>query len=180
MTKLLYDEQAVNDSIRELAGKVVEYYAGKNPLFICLLRGGAPFATKLMFEIAKIDPDFHPEMDYLTIGAYGDKREGGAPELINDLTAGTETVGRQAVLIDDTLDKGITAAFAEDYLNDTHNVAAVDLIVLVEKNNQRERFATATMSCFTAGPEWLTGMGLDDTATAKEAHRWANTISIVE
>jgi hypoxanthine phosphoribosyltransferase len=179
MLELLYDEHTVNQRIAEMAAKIVERYKGKDPLFVCLLRGGAPFATKLMFEITKINPTFYPEMDYMIIKTYGDRREGTASELITDLTPDTVKEGRLAVVLDDTLDKGITAAFAEDHLKNIHRVQDVELIVMVEKDIRRERFPTATLSCFTAGPEWLVGMGLDDTATHKEAGRWASDISVI-
>lgn len=179
MQKVLYDEQTVNERIKAMAGEVVERYRGKDVLFVCLLRGGAPFATKLMFEITKLDPGFYPELDYMIIKTYGDRREGSASELVTDLTPATETDGRLAVVLDDTLDKGITASFAADHLKTNHHVRDVELLVMVEKDIPREQFAHATLSCFTAGPEWLVGMGLDDGATGKEAGRWAADISVI-
>ena len=180
MLKLLYDENTVNQRIKEIAAEVVERYNGKDPLFVCLLRGGAPFATKLMFEITKRDPAFNPEMDYMIIKTYGDRREGTASELVTDLTPDTKTEGRLAVVLDDTLDKGITAMFAEDHLKNTHRVSDVELVVMVEKDVPRERWQSASLSCFAAGPEWLVGMGLDDSATAKESGRWASDISVIQ
>ncbi len=179
MKELLYDEATVNQRIKEMAVSAVERYRGKDPLFVCLLRGGAAFATKLMFAMTKVDPAFYPELDYMIIKTYGDRREGTASELVTDLTPATETKGRLAVVLDDTLDKGITATFAADHLKNNHHVADVELLVMVEKDIPREQFAHATMSCFTAGPEWLVGMGLDDNSVGKEAGRWASDISVV-
>ena len=73
---------------------VVERYKDKDPLFVCLLRGGAPFATKLMFEITKVDPSFNPEMDYTIIKTYGNRREGTASELVTDLAPDTQAKDR--------------------------------------------------------------------------------------
>ena len=179
MQKLLYDEATVNQRIKEMATEVVERYRGEDPLFVCLLRGGAPFAMKLMFEITKLDPTFHPEMDYMIIKTYGSGQEGSESQLITDLAPQTKTKDRLAIVLDDTLDRGITAAFVADHLKNNHHVRDVALLVLVEKDVQRDQFAHATLSCFTAGPEWLIGMGLDDGKTGKEVGRWASDITSV-
>lgn len=179
MPKVLFDESSVNERIKAMAAEIVERYRGQDPLFVCLLRGGAPFAMKLMFEITKHDPESYPEMDYMIVRTYGENREGKKSKLVTDLAPHTEKEGRLAVLLDDTLDQGHTATFAADHLKQTHNVRDVELLVLVEKDVQREHWKHATLSCFTAGPEWLIGMGLDDGATAKEAGRWSSDIAVV-
>ncbi|MCA9338387.1 hypothetical protein KC949_02415 [Candidatus Saccharibacteria bacterium] len=177
--EVLYTEKDVDRQIKKMASEVINRYAGTDPLFVCLLRGGAPFAMKLMFEITRQDPTFYPEIDYMIVKTYGDRRTESDSELITDLAPHTNTKGRHAIILDDTLDKGITADFVNDHLRKNHQVSDVDLLVLVEKDVERAQFKHATMSCFTAGPEWLVGMGLDDSASGKEAGRWADYVAVL-
>lgn len=178
--KIIATPKEVSERIHNLAIEVVERYGGQRPLFVCLLRGGAPFAVQLMRDIADFDPHFHPEMDYMTVSTYASERTDSEPKLVMGLAPHTEVAGRTVVLIDDTLDKGITADFARQQLL-TSGAHHVDLIAMVEK--QRDRigrfFESATLAAFSfPGEAWLTGMGLDDTRIAKEANRWTGYIAI--
>lgn len=178
--EVIYTENEVNQRIAKMASNVIERYQGQDPLFVCLLRGGAPFAMKLMFEITRQDPSFNPEIDYMIVKTYGDRRTESPSQLITDLAPHTKSQNRHAIILDDTLDKGITASFVSNHLRTKHKVSGVDLLVLVDKDVARDEFKTATMSCFQAGPEWLVGMGLDDGTAAKEAARWASYIAIAQ
>jgi hypoxanthine phosphoribosyltransferase len=176
--QLIADTAAVSQRIEELATQTIDRYKGKDALFICLLRGGAPFASQLMFAITRQDPNFYPELDYLTIKTYGDERIDATAELVMDLSPSTKANGRLVVLLDDVLDKGITADFAQRHLVDVHQAAIVESIVLIQKNRKRTVYPEATMFGFEAPSDWLTGMGLDDSRIAKEANRWAGYVAI--
>lgn len=175
---LVANEAQVAQRINELAAQVITRYKDKNPLFVCLLRGGAPFATRLMFAIASQAPDFHPEMDYMTVKTYGDERTDKAPELLHDILPTTNVARRQIILLDDVLDKGVTADFASRYIIEHHGASTVDMVVLVQKNRERKTYPQATLWGFEAPDDWLTGMGLDDSRIAKEANRWAGYVAI--
>jgi hypoxanthine phosphoribosyltransferase len=175
---LLASSEQVQARIEELAGEVILRYKGQDPLFVCLLRGGAPFAAQMMFAITRQDPYFYPELDYMTIRTYGDERTSKPAELIMDLSPGTSAAARKVILLDDVLDKGITAEFARGVLTKTHKATEVDLVVLLQKNHKRDHFGDATLYGFESPPDWLTGMGLDDTRIALEANRWAGFVAI--
>jgi len=175
---LLASEDEVAKRIDELAAQIIKQYKDKRPLFVCLLRGGAPFTARLMFAIAKIDPDFHPELDYMTIKTYGNERTSRPPELIADLLPSTEVAGRHVILLDDVLDTGVTADFTHQYMIEHQQAASVDMIVLVQKDVPRQTYPKATLWGFDAPAEWLTGMGMDDARVGKEGNRWAGYIAI--
>lgn len=175
---MIATETQVTKRIDELAVQIIAKYKDKNPLFVCLLRGGAPFATRLMFAITARDPEFHPEMDYLTVKTYGDERTDQQPKLLADILPTTKPAGRPVIILDDVLDKGVTAAFTHQYMVEHHGAASVDLVVLVQKNRERTAYPNASLSGFDAPDDWLTGMGLDDASVAKEANRWASYVAI--
>jgi hypoxanthine phosphoribosyltransferase len=133
---MLFQRSQVFKRIDELADEMVSEYKGKNPLFVCLLRGGAPFASLLMFSITQKDPYFHPELDYMTIRSYGDKLTAQAPGLVMNISPHTQPVNRPAVLLDDVLDTGETAIFAAEQLQ-KQGSKSIDLCVLVKKQKKQ-------------------------------------------
>jgi hypoxanthine phosphoribosyltransferase len=176
--QLIASDTQVEARIEELAAEIIKCYKTKKPLFICLLRGGAPFASRLMFAITRQDPYFYPELDYLTVKTYGDAQTDKPPALIMDLSPSTKAAGRLVILLDDVLDKGVTADFAHRHLMEKHAVAEVDCVVLIQKNRERKVYRTATLFGFESPADWLTGMGLDDSRIAHEANRWAGYVAI--
>ncbi len=175
--KIIATDEQVWQRINEMAGEIIVRYKDTNPLFVCLLRGGAPFATKLMFAITNQAPDFHPEMDYVTIKTYGDERTDKASELLSDILPSTSANDRPVILLDDVLDKGLTAEFATRHFVENHGASSVELVVLAEKSRERA-YGSAALRGFDVPDDWLTGMGLDDASLAKEANRWAGYIAI--
>ena len=79
------------------------------------------------------------------------------------------------VVLDDVLDSGITAAFVAKTLTE-RGASSTSIAVLVEKNIERQLVPHADYAAFSAGEEWLVGMGMDDPATALEAYRWSEYI----
>ena len=163
--------EEVQARIEQIAAQIVSEYAGKNPLFVALLRGAAPFASKLMFAISTLDPKFHPEIDYMMVSTYGDSRNAGEPHIVTDLAPTTEVSHRTAIVIDDVLDKGVTANFVFRHLQ-VRGAAETKLAVLAEKDVKKSFPITADYCGFSFGDKWLTGMGMDDAGIAPEAGRW--------
>lgn len=177
--KLLASTEQLDIAIQEMAKEIIKEFSGTQPLFVALLRGAAPFASKLLFEITELAPDMHPELDYMTVSTYGAGRMAGTPHIAMDLAPDTEVANRTVIILDDVLDKGITSTFVTHYLFDK-GAKDVKLAVLVEKDIERTSPKHAAFACFHAGEEWLVGMGMDDAAVARDGHRWLNEIRIVK
>lgn len=177
--KQLASASQVDKATEQLARDIVDAFGNSQPLFVALLRGAAPFASKLMFAIARHAPNLHPELDYMTVSAYGEGRHAGTPHVAMGLAPDTEVKDRVVIVLDDVLDKGVTFSFVSGYLTDK-GARSVKLAVLVEKDLVRQHPKHADFTCFHAGPEWLTGMGMDDARVARDGFRWLNEIRIVE
>ena len=162
-----------------MAKEIINEFNGSQPLFVALLRGAAPFAGKLLFEISKQAPDMHPELDYMTVSTYGEGRQAGTPHIAMDLAPDTDVRDRTVIILDDVLDKGVTSTFVTHYLLDK-GAARVKLAVLVEKDIDRTSPKHADFVCFHAGAEWLVGMGMDDASVARDGYRWLNEIRVVK
>lgn len=169
----------IDTRIRDMARQILDDFAGSSPLFVCLLRGAAPFASKLMHEITHQAPEFHPELDYMMVSTYGASRIAETPRIIVDLAPDTVVDGRSVIILDDVLDKGITADFVANHLQ-AKGALDIMLAVLVEKTIDRPTRPHADYAALTADDSWLVGMGMDDAATAKEAYRWTSDIQVLD
>lgn len=161
--------------ITNIANQILADYPDESPLFVALLRGAAPFASKLMFAIAEINPDYHPDLDYMTVSTYGAGRKAGTAHIMTDLAADAMLDSRKVIVLDDVLDKGVTADFVIKHLK-KRGAHDVKFAVLVTKKTERHYPIEADYSCLEANDTWLSGMGMDDAQVAREAHRWANKI----
>lgn len=175
---VLATEAQVTARIDELAQTIIADFPDEKPLFIALLRGAAPFASKLLFSIARQAPDFHPEMDYMTISTYGVGKEAGEPRIIADLSPSTVVKGRTIIMLDDVLDKGITTHFVREHLR-ASGASDVRLIVLASKQTERLRVITADYCGFELDDVWLVGMGMDNADSGKEHSRWLGSIEAI-
>lgn len=172
---LLAGSEEVNLQITRIASNILNNEPDTSPLFIALLRGAAPFSSKLMLEIARQSPKYHPEIDYMMVSTYGSEKRAGEPHIVTDIAPSTVVDGRTVVIIDDVLDKGITADFVMKHLS-RHGAKQVKLAVLCDKTTKRERSVTADYAGFTFEDNWLVGMGMDDSDAANEGYRWLEEI----
>lgn len=176
--KELYSSGEVSRRIDALAEEIAADHTAIKPLFVCLLKGAVPFTARLMTAITRHDPTFHPEVEYLHISAYGNDREAGIAEVYSGIDSDV-IHGRHVIVIDDCLDQGITYTKTREYLND-QGAASVRLAVLACKDViERSPDITPDYACFDTPNVWLVGMGMDDSATAPEAERWADYIGDV-
>jgi len=165
----------VDAQIDRLAAEILTDETDRSPLFVSLLHGAAPFASKLMFAIARQSPEFHPDLKAMIVSTYGDGQQAGEPHIVTDLPPTTAVSGRDVIVVDDVLDKGITADFVAQHLR-IRGAATIRLAVLCDKLTQRERDVTADYAGFTMADNWLVGMGMDDAAIADEGYRWLEEI----
>jgi hypoxanthine phosphoribosyltransferase len=173
--KILATEAEINKLIAKMAADIIKDFGNELPLFVALLRGAAPFAAKLMLEINKQEPNLHPELDYMMVSTYGQRRKSGEPHIVTDLAPDTVVAGRTALILDDVLDKGITANFVSNHLQ-ARGATDIRLAVLVRKRCKRIHEIAPDYYAFELDDVWLVGMGLDDGTAGKEHGRWQSNI----
>jgi hypoxanthine phosphoribosyltransferase len=171
----LASSEKVNQAIADLAASILRDFADERPLFVQLLRGAQPFASKLMSEIARQNPMFHPELDSMIVTTYGAGQKAGGPHIVADLAPTTTVKDRTIIILDDVLDKGITANFVKRHLA-ARQPRNVRLAVLAQKTVKREIDIVADYCGFTFSDDWLVGMGMDDASAAPEGYRWIDEI----
>lgn len=180
MTRIIFaTTKQVDQRIEEIASDIIRDHSNTNPLFIALLRGAAPFASKLMFAIARQAPDFHPEIDYMMVSTYGSEQHAGEPSIVTDVAPTTNVDGRQVIILDDVLDKGITAHFVAGHLR-ARGAKDVQLAVLADKQTEKVHDVPTDYCGFTVEDAWLVGMGMDDSGSGKEHNRWLGSIEAIQ
>ncbi len=173
--KQLATAEQITEQTKLIASQILQDFPNETPLFVALLRGASPFSSKLMGEIVKQKQSYHPELDYMMVSTYGSGQHAGEPHIVTDLAPSTLVRGREVVVIDDVLDKGITADFVKKHMKN-RGAAAVKLAVLCDKLAVRERDITADYIGFEFDDNWLVGMGMDDASEANEGYRWLDEI----
>lgn len=175
--QLLHDSEEIQQHIGQMASEITTQYNGEHPLFVALLRGGAPFASRLMTEITLKAPDFHPELDYMMTSRYpSGTNPAGETQIVMDILPTTEVKNRTVIILDDVLDMGETAKTVRDHMLDL-GARYVALAVLVEKDIAvRTANIEADYVGFRGETGWLVGYGMNDSAIATEAYRWADGI----
>lgn len=170
---LVASARQVDAAIATMAQEIVNKYPA-TPLFVALLRGAAPFASKLMFAIARLKPEYQPELDYMMISTYGTDHTAKQPVIVTDLAPNTVIKNRNVIVLDDVIDQGITSDFVRDLLL-SRGAKQVELATLATKDVPG-RNSSADYTGFNAGNKWLVGMGLDDAKAVHEAYRWLDAI----
>lgn len=126
----LFDEMSVERAIDALAHRIVEDYALKNPMILCLMKGAVVFMGRLLIKLP-----FPLEIDYIHASRYGAATQGASlnwtykPE-------DKQINGRHIIIIDDIFDQGTTLAACAEWL-EAQGCASVEAAVLVEKQHDR-------------------------------------------
>ena len=152
--KILFTREQIAEKVRALAGTLSKEYAGKNPLFVCILKGAVMFFADLTREMT-IDL----EMDFAALSSYGDKTQsGGVVAITKDLSVSVK--GRHVVLVEDIVDSGFTALKLLRIL-EGRGAASVKIACLLDKPAGRKTDVTPDYACFEAPDEFVVGYGLD-------------------
>lgn len=167
--------QEIDEKIKNIATEILNDFPNHSPLFVSLLRGANQFTAKLMFEIVRQNREYHPDVDYMMVSTYGSGQHASTPHIVTDLAPSTNSSGREVIILDDVLDKGVTAHFVQAHLLD-RGANSVKLAVLCDKTTSRQYPIEADYKGFTFSDNWLVGMGMDDANTHNEGYRWLDEI----
>ena len=78
---VLIDHHAVRARVAELGSQITADYAGRNPLFVCVLKGAFMFMSDLCQSV-----DLPIELDFMAVSSYGNStRTSGVVRIVKDL-----------------------------------------------------------------------------------------------
>lgn len=127
--KILLTEEQIREKVAELAAALKEEYAGKNPLFIGVLKGVVPFFADMMKAY-----DDHCEIDFMWISSYQGTNSTGEMIVRKDVTK--DIKGRHVVILEDIYDTGHSLDFTYKHLL-AKEPASLRICTLLDKPERR-------------------------------------------
>lgn len=158
MEKLITDTIVSTEEIQEacirLGKELTEYYEGKNPVAIGVLKGCYPFMSDLVRQIK-----CHLEIDHMIVSTYGGgEASTGSVKFIKDLDTNIE--GRDVLIVEDIIDSGITLDYLKNVL-ESRNPKSVKIVTLLDKKSGRKVDIKPDWYGVDVPDAFLVGYGLD-------------------
>ncbi|MCL2108363.1 MAG: hypoxanthine phosphoribosyltransferase [Oscillospiraceae bacterium] len=152
--RILFGQAQIAGAVQQLAAEIAADYRGKNPLLICVLKGGSVFHADLMRAL-----DFPVEIDFIAARSYGmNSHSTGTLEILKPPSA--DISGREVILVEDILDTGFSLAALVHTLLEKKPVS-LKVAVFLDKMLGVQKPIEADYKCFDADNEFLVGYGLD-------------------
>jgi hypoxanthine phosphoribosyltransferase len=153
--EVLLDAQTVQRRVAELARQISGDYNGKNPLLVCILKGGIVFLVDLMKGI-----DTPHTIDFMAVSSYGAgaRDSTGAVRILMDLEQNIDD--RHVLIVEDIVDSGRTLHYI-DHLLSARNPASLRICTLLNKFQRREVEVKIDYVGFDIPDKFVFGYGLD-------------------
>lgn len=152
--KLFISHEKIQSVVEEMAEKMNQELAGKNPIFLCILNGSFVFAADLFKRISFVEA----EISFVKLASYdGDQTTGKVKQLIG-LNENIE--GRTVVVLEDIVDTGITIENIHQQL-DGMNPKEVQVATLLLKPDALQRDVDLKYVGIEIPNDFIVGYGLD-------------------
>lgn len=152
--RVFFSGEELQAKVRELGAQITRDYAGKDPLFVGVLKGSFVFMADLMRAV-----DLYCDIDFMAVSSYGSgTTTTGAVKINKDLTYNVE--GRHIILIEDILDSGVTLSYLKKYI-EARKPASVKICALLDKPTRRKADIFADYVGFDCPDAFIVGYGLD-------------------
>ena len=153
--EILLSEEQIKTRIQELGVELTRDYAGKKPVFICILKGAVIFYADMIRAFSD-----HCEMEFMQISSYQGTRSTGSVMIRQDV--GQDLKGRHVVILEDILDTGRSLQAVCKYL-ESKGVASLKICALLDKPEGRAEGVEleADYVGFRIPNAFVVGYGLD-------------------
>lgn len=152
--KILISRDEIAKAVARLAREIETDYRDKQLLLICVLKGSFVFTADLIRQL-----DLPLELDFIRLSSYGAARESsGKVRVVQGVK--TPVKSRDALVIEDIVDTGITISFLLDYLK-KKQPASLKLCTLTDKPSRRRVPVSIDYRGFTVPNKFIVGYGLD-------------------
>ena len=150
---VLISAEEIQRKVAEMGRRISADYAGKEPVFVGVLKGCFIFMSDLMRNV-----DVNCTMDFMAVSSYSGTSTTGAVKINKDLSEDIE--GRDVIIVEDILDSGITLSYLKGYLLN-RKPASIKIATLMDKPARRRAEVYADYSCFEVPDAFVVGYGLD-------------------
>jgi len=154
IAEILLDAPTIAARVAELGAEIAAEYAGKDPVFVSILKGALPFLADLMRQVP-----IPLSLDFLEVSSYGSSTEtSGVVRILKDLAH--PVAGRHVLVVEDILDTGFTLRYVLGHLRD-QKPASVRLCTLLDKPARRIVPIQVDHKGFEIEDRFVVGYGLD-------------------
>lgn len=154
IASVLLTEEQLQTRAAEIGAAISRDFAGKEPIFVGVLKGCFVFMADLMRYV-----DLPCSVDFMAVSSYGaGTSTTGAVKINKDLNQNIE--GRDIILVEDILDSGVTLHYLTQYL-EVRKPASITIATLMDKPARRKAPVYARYSGFEIPDAFVVGYGLD-------------------
>jgi len=152
---VLLSEEQIQTRVKELAAELSAEYAGKDPIFVGVLKGVVMFYADFIKNFTE-----PCQMDFMWISSYAGTVSTGKMDVKQDLSQNIK--GRHVVILEDIFDTGNSLQFTYDHLI-AREPASLKICTLLDKPERRVPGITvkADYTGFVIPNEFVVGYGLD-------------------
>ena len=152
--RILLSEDQIKARIAELGRELTADYAGKNPIFIGVLKGVVMFFADMIRAIP-----LDCQIDFMAVSSYGGGTQSSWKiQIQKDISV--DLAWRHVVILEDILDSGLTLSHTAAYLK-TKGPASLKICTLLDKPDRRKAEVQADYVGFTIPNLFVVGYGLD-------------------
>ena len=153
--KILLTEEQIRTRIQELGEELSREYAGKDPIFVGVLKGVVVFYADMVRQIT-----VPCQFDFMWISSYEGTESTGKMNVKRDISA--DIKGRHVVILEDIFDTGNSLNFTYHHLL-SKEPASLKICTLLDKPEGRNPNVTvkADYTGFYIPNEFVVGYGLD-------------------
>ena len=154
VASVLFGREDIQRRVQELGRVISREYAGRDPVLITVLKGGAIFLADLMrASPLPLEPHF------MAVSRYGDAKESlGRVRILLDVDI--DLAGRDVLLVEDIVDTGLTLRYLLSVLR-ARGPASLEVCALLDKSVRRIVPLTPRYVGFECPDRFVIGYGLD-------------------
>ena len=155
LDRILVTKEEIREKVAELGKRITADYQGKEPVFICILKGAAIFFSDLIREI-----DLPLTTDFMAISSYGSAtKTSGVVRVLKDLDK--DILGKDVIIVEDIVDTGVTLNYLKSMLIH-RGAASLKIAALLDKTARRiVPDLKVDYVCFDIPDAFVVGYGLD-------------------
>lgn len=148
------EKQEIDALVADTARKISRDYQDRDLVLIGVLKGAFIFLSDLVRHLT-----IPAQVDFIRAASYGDAMSSsGTVRLLMELQ--TDLAGRDALLVEDIVDSGLTLSRLVDYVKNA-GARSVRVCALIDKHERRQTDVRVDYACHTTTEGFLVGYGLD-------------------
>ena len=153
--EVLLSEEQIQAKVKELAAQISKEYAGKDPVFVGVLKGVVIFFADMVRNV-----DIPCEIDFMSISSYSGTTSTGRTEIRKDVSV--DIKDRHVIILEDIFDTGTSLTFTVNHLLNKQP-ASVKVCTCLDKPERRKPGITLKPDYvgYTIPNEFVVGYGLD-------------------